>query len=63
MTTLEFVSLEPSSNFGPMVDNVSVVRSAPSIPTVSEWGLIVMMLLILTAGSIVFMRRSQHQVA
>ncbi|MCK4658289.1 MAG: IPTL-CTERM sorting domain-containing protein [Phycisphaerae bacterium] len=46
-----------------MVDNVSVVRSAPSIPTVSEWGLIVMMLLILTAGSIVFMRRSQHQVA
>lgn len=35
----------------------------PAIPTVSEWGLIVMTLLALTAGTIVFARRRRPAVA
>ncbi len=37
-------------------------RSAGAIPTVSEWGLIVMTLLLLTAGTIVFARRRRPAV-
>lgn len=32
-------------------------ETAPSVPTVSEWGLVVMALLLLTAGTVVLMRR------
>jgi len=35
----------------------------PAIPTVSEWGLIVMTLLALTAGTIVFARRRRTTLA
>ena len=35
----------------------------PAIPTVSEWGLIVMTLLALTAGTIVFARRRRPTLA
>lgn len=44
---------------------IALTGSAPldSIPTVSEWGLIVMTLLLLTAGTIVFGRRRQRPAA
>ena len=35
----------------------------PAVPTVSEWGLIVMTLLLLTAGTIVFSRRRRPTLA
>ena len=34
------------------------VRADP-IPTVSEWGMVTMTLLVLTAGTVVFMRKRQ----
>jgi hypothetical protein len=37
--------------------------SAPQVPTVSEWGLIIMALLLLTAGTIVIVRRRRHLIA
>jgi hypothetical protein len=43
-----------------LVDNVSIEATLVGgdvIPTVSEWGLIIITLLLLTAGSIVFGRR------
>ncbi len=41
----------------------SITVNASAIPTVSEWGLIVMALLALTAGTIVFGRRRKPAVA
>jgi hypothetical protein len=35
------------------------LEEVPPIPTVSEWGLIIMTLLLLTAGTVLFRRRSQ----
>lgn len=37
--------------------DISLASPSPPIPTVSEWGLIVMVLLFVTAGTLVFMRR------
>ncbi len=38
------------------VDNVAIA-GLPSIPTVSEWGMIAMTLLVLTAGTVLFVRK------
>ncbi len=68
-TTFEFTFNEPGvygyhchphEELG-MISSITV-NSAP-IPTVSEWGLIVMTLLALTAGTIVFGRRRKPAVA
>ncbi|GAF77285.1 unnamed protein product, partial [marine sediment metagenome] len=40
------------------VDNVAITGSSPSIPAVSEWGMVVMTLLVLTTGTIVFLKRT-----
>ena len=39
------------------LDGETSAKSSPLIPAVSEWGLVVMTLLGLTAGTIMFMRR------
>ena len=36
-------------------------EAGPPIPTVSEWGLVAMTLVVLTAGTLVFMRHRQAQ--
>ncbi len=50
--TAHAVPTDAPRHFGFRVANVS----AAPIPTLSEWGLIVMMLLLLTAGSVVLLR-------
>jgi len=37
-----------------------IERDTPGIPTVSEWGLIAMALLTLTAGTVVFAKRRRQ---
>jgi hypothetical protein len=36
---------------------IQIVNSAPAIPTVSQWGLVVMFLLVLTKGTLACARR------
>ena len=42
---------------GQSIDLAFVITSPSNIPTVSEWGLIVMALMLLTAGTLVLARR------
>ncbi len=54
-----------SCNFGETCESCEMDCGPcePAIPTVSEWGLIVMTLLALTAGTIVFGRRRRAAMA
>jgi formylglycine-generating enzyme required for sulfatase activity len=47
----------PSSQFNSVGFRVATVSEEASIPTVSQWGLVAMTFLVLTAGTLVFMRR------
>lgn len=51
--------LDPNE-LNPQNLNVDSVDEEEDIPTVSEWGLVVMALLMLTAGTIVYARRHAH---
>ena len=48
------ISLPPFATLDQLV--IDTISTGPEIPTVSEWGLIIMTLLLLTAGTIVFRR-------
>ena len=54
ISSITFVARSEGEAFG--MDNVALFPGTP-IPTVSEWGLAVMTLLVLTAGTLVFARR------
>lgn len=46
----------------PMVATITVVGPGPPIPTMSQWGIVVMLLLLLAAGTVTFAwkRRATH---
>ncbi len=54
---IDFLASADGAGDGQGFDNVTIVGYAPFVPTVGEWGLVAMMLLVLTAGTLVYARR------
>lgn len=58
-----FVTLDPANPIvriafsGAVIDNFSYTTAIETVPTVSEWGIMVMVLLLLTAGTLIVQRR------
>ena len=60
-TTLEFTSVDGNGWYGPVIDDVSVVDSddsVESVPTLSEWGMILFIVLA-GLGSLYYLRRNK----